>query len=145
MNGGTAELMLVFTRKTDFKLMSMTRTGGVWSTPTEINTTAFATEPFQVTAIAGGGAIIAWRGSDTHGYVTVYNGTNWSTPNAIAPFAINSSPAVSVGNCGSVAVAAYAKSAGNVEMVRYDGSSWANLAVVTKLGTPTFVAIAAQP
>jgi hypothetical protein len=146
MNGGTAELMMVYTRKGDFKLMAITRTTGTWAlAPVEINTTAFATEPFQATAISGGGAIVTWRGSDTHGYVSVFNGTTWSTPYALAPFAINSSPSVAVGNCGSVAIATYAKSTGAVETIRFDGTNWANVESVTGAANASFVAIAVTP
>ncbi|HEX7666619.1 MAG TPA: hypothetical protein VF407_18960, partial [Polyangiaceae bacterium] len=95
---------------------------------------------------AGGKAIVAWRGADTHGYASVFDGTSWSAPTTVANFAIGAAPSVAVGNCGSVAVATYAKTGGNVELVRYDGTAWGNTAVVTKLPGPfAYTAVAVAP
>ncbi|MGH7279966.1 MAG: hypothetical protein ACRELY_00455, partial [Polyangiaceae bacterium] len=72
LNGSAAELLLVYTRLGDYKLMSITRTSGTWQTsPTLANANAYTTEPFQLAAIAGGKAIATWRGStDAHGYAS---------------------------------------------------------------------------
>ncbi len=145
MTGGTSDMMLVYTRDGDYKLMSFTRAAGVWSGPALLNVNAYTTEAFQLAALAGGKAIVAWRGADSHGYVSIFDGANWSTPNAAAPFSIESAPGVAIGNCGSVAMAAYAKSGGNVEVVRFDGTSWGTPAVVTGASGSSFVAIAATP
>ena len=146
LTGGSAELLLVYTRLGDYKLMSIARTGGTWaSAPTLSNANAYTTEPFQLTALAGGKAIVAWRGADSHGYVSLYDGANWSTPNAVAPFSIESAPGVAIGNCGSVAIATYARSGGNVEVVRFDGTAWGTPSVVTGASGSSFVAIAVSP
>jgi hypothetical protein len=145
LNGGTAELMLVYTRLGDYKLMSVTRTSGVWSAPLELNDSEFTTEPFQLAALAGGKAIVAWRGSNGQGYVSTYNGTSWTaTATNIAAFAINSAPSVAIGNCGSVAVAAYGK-AGGIDLVRYDGTSWGTPVSVTTTANMSYVAVAVSP
>jgi hypothetical protein len=141
------EILAVYTRQTDYKLMAITRTGGTWqSTATLIDTNDYTTEPFNLVALPGGKAIVTWRGSNTFGYASVFNGTTWSTPaTALTSFAINSAPAISVGDCGSVAVAAYAKAAGTVEMIRYDGTSWGTAQAVTGASGATYVAIASSP
>jgi len=146
MTGGTAELLAIYTRDADFKIMSTARAGGTWATtPTLSNADAFTTEPFQAAALPGGKAVVAWRGGDTHGYITVYDGTNWSAPFAVAPFAISSAPGVSAGNCGSEIVAAYAKLAGTVELVRTDGATLQTPVAVAGATNVKFVAIAVSP
>lgn len=146
LTGGSAELLAVFTRSGDYKLMSIARTSGTWAAaPTLSNTNAYTTEPFQLAALAGGKAIVAWRGGDSHGYVSMYDGTSWSNPTAVAAFNIESAPAVSVGNCGSVAMAAYAKSGGGVEVVRYDGSAWGTPAAVGGTTGAKLVGLATAP
>ncbi|MEO8874512.1 MAG: hypothetical protein ABI461_02905 [Polyangiaceae bacterium] len=146
MTGGTSEAMIVYTRDVDYKLMSLARTGGIWAVPATLsNTNAFTTEPFQLAPLPGGKAVVAWRGGDTHGYISIFDGTHWSAPFAVAPFAIASAPAVAAGNCGSEIIATYAKSAGTVETVRTDGVTLQTPAVVPGATNAKYVAIAVSP
>lgn len=147
LTGSTADVMLVYTADTTNTFTFAKRTSGVWTTPAQVNSTAYTTEPFNLAALSGGGAIITWRGADSpnKGYATVFNGTSWSTPVPITTVAVTSAPAVSHGNCGSVAIATYAKADGTVETIRYDGTNWANVESVTGAANATFVSIAVSP
>ncbi len=146
MTGGSKDMLLVYTHDEDYKLLVMARSGGAWSGPTQIHANAYTTEPFNVAPLAGGKAIVAWRGADKHGYASIYDGTTWSAPLTVAGFEIGAAPSVAPGNCGSIAIATYVKTGGTVQLVRYDGTSWAAPGVVTTLGGPfTYTGVAVSP
>ncbi|MEO8797517.1 MAG: hypothetical protein ABI551_06510 [Polyangiaceae bacterium] len=145
LSGGSSDLVLVYTRTVDYKLMALTRTGGTWSTPKLANTNAYTTEAFNLAALAGGKAVIAWRGADTHGYATVFDGTSWSAPITVASFAIGSAPAVTAGNCSSLFIAAYAKTGGGVELVRYNGTAVSAPQSIASTTGASYVGVAVSP
>ena len=82
------------------QIMFMTRTGGVWTTPAAI-ANCLTNDRVALAPLPSGGAILAFRGTDTNLYWSVYSGGTWST---VAPFAspnvsldMNTSPAVTHG------------------------------------------------
>ncbi|CAN5760334.1 hypothetical protein BH09MYX1_BH09MYX1_34690 [soil metagenome] len=132
MNGGVAELLVVYLRATDFKIMSATRSSGTWAAPTLLDANAFANEPLSLAAIGGGRALLAYRGSDGKGYFSVYDPSQnplWTLPAPLGVL-VESSPAVAHGVCGADGVIAWAKTGGGVEVARLQG---------TGVGAPTSV------
>ncbi|HZO12539.1 MAG TPA: hypothetical protein VFB62_04755 [Polyangiaceae bacterium] len=100
------ELMIVYAHHEanqfdDKKLFFTTRTNGIWSSPLKIDDNVFTDEPVRLTALAQGGALVTYRGTDGKGYWLRYDATlsSWSPPDAIAnpnPN-ITSAPDVTIG------------------------------------------------
>ena len=144
MTGGSAELLAVYLRVTDFKIMSVTRTNGTWSTPAVLDVNAFANEPLALAPLAGGRAILAYRGSDQKGYFSVYDGSKW-TPPAPLGVSVESTPSVAPGVCGADAFVAWAKTGGGVEVSRVEsGAVGAPIAVSGTAGSK-YVGVATRP
>jgi hypothetical protein len=126
------------------QIMFLTRTSGTWTTPAAIPNALTA----NLTALAplpNGGAILAFRGTDTFLYWSLYSGGAWST---VAPFAspnvaVDTSPAVTHGIAGDVAEIAYV-SGGMAYHARLTGSTWGAPVLVGGAGL-SGVAIAAAP
>ena len=154
MNGGTAELMAVFVTPGQFKLTSVTRTGGTWSFNTlMVDPNAYTSEPFTLAALGGGRAILAWRGADGRGYTSRYTPatSSWSAPAAVsatttAP-SVASAPAVIAGICGADAIAAYAESGagGSAKIASLTGATWSSPIAVPGTSTASWVTVATRP
>jgi hypothetical protein len=142
MSGGP-ELMMIFVQQST-QIMFITRTSGVWSTPAAV-TSALTGDRVALAPLPGGGAILAFRGTDTNLYWSVYSSGAWST---VAPFAspnvaVDTSPAVTHGIGGDVAEMAYV-SGGVAYHARLSGSTWAAPVLVGGASLDG-VAIAAAP
>jgi hypothetical protein len=131
------DLMIVYIRKTDSRVLYTTRTNGVWSLPpavTDMN--ALSGDPVSVAALPGGAAVMAYRGLDGNVYWSRYTmgaATPWSPPAALATpnFATPSSPAVTAGLGGMDAEMVFVDGAtGGVKHARLMGTSWSAPAVV---------------
>jgi len=123
----------------------VTRTGGVWSSPSYL-LNCLTNDRVALAPLPNGGAIVAFRGQDKYLYWLVYSGGTWS---AVAPFATptnvsaDGSPAVTHGIGGVVAEMAYV-TGGTVYHARLTGSTWS--APVTVGGASVAgVAIASAP
>jgi hypothetical protein len=133
----------------DKKLYYATRTSGVWSAPQKISDQVFAVEPPTITALAGGEALIAFRGTDNKGYTVRYTpgATPWGAPTPIGnpnPD-IASPPGVASGSGTFVAELAYVDAAsGAAHHVRHDATGWGTATLVGGSGL-THVAIASAP
>ncbi len=149
LTGGSADLMIAYMRDGDYKIMSVTRSGGTWSAPVLVNTTAYANDPVAVAPMAGGKAILVFRGTDMKPYFSLYDGQGaWSAPAAVVAQSsptVASTPSVATGVCGDDAVIAYAANGGGVELVHLQGG--APLPPVQVSGTTgaQFVAVATRP
>jgi hypothetical protein len=77
-----AELLVVYNDTFNGGLDWTARTAGAWSTPTPING-ATTNEQASLAPLAGGGAVLAYRGTDGHLYTTQFlsNGS-WVGPQA---------------------------------------------------------------
>lgn len=148
--GGTKRL-LVYARKTDFKVMASVYDMGAWGAPVSIHANAFAKTPMTAVALAGGGALVAWRGDDTKAYYAVYDplaGTPWGAPQPFFPAAnpaLESQPALAAGACGADAVAAFAEVGGGIKVTRRVGGAWQAPVSVTSTGGAKWVGVAMSP
>ena len=150
LTGGTAELLGVYMRLADFKIMSVTRAVGTWTAPVLLDVNAFANDPVNVAPMSGGRALLAYRGSDGKGYYSVYDPTKnpvWTVPAAIGGSAplVESAPAIAPGVCGDDAVVAYAGTGGAVNVTRFAGGSFGAAATVTGTSGAKYVGIATRP
>jgi hypothetical protein len=144
-----AELLLVYIRKSDKKLMFATRKAGAWSAPMVLEANSFSNDPPSVTALPGGEAMVVFRGTDGKPYASRYEPSKspaWSTPKPIA--AVNPSvvsvPSVARGIEGHLAELAYVGTDGKAYQVSFDGSSWSAPVSVVGPGL-VHVALATTP
>jgi len=150
LTGGTADLLGVYMRLTDFKIMSVTRTSGTWAAPVLLDVNAYANEPVNLAPLSGGRALLAYRGSDNKGYFSVYDPTKtpvWTAPAAIGGSAplVESAPAIAPGVCGDDAVVAYAATGGAVNVTRFAGGTFGAAVAVTGTNGAKYVGIATRP
>jgi hypothetical protein len=130
-------------------LYSAARTAGtrVWATPVLVGPNAFSPSAPTLTAIDGGGALLAWKGGDGHGYGSVYSAsasTAWSTPAQITADSLTSAPAIARGVCGDDAEAAYVSN-GTVYTTHFAGGAWTTPAPLPGEAGILSLAIATSP
>ncbi len=118
------ELMMMFAQQSG-QILFATRTGGVWSAPAAI-TNALTGNPVGLAPLPNGGAILAFRGTDTNLYWSVYASGSWST---VAPFqaanlSITGSPALTHGVSGDVAEIAFVDDSGHANASSLSGGVW---------------------
>lgn len=69
LTGGASELLAVYLRESDYKVMATPRTSGTWNaTAALIDTNAFSNDPVAACALAGGKALVVFRGSNKQAY-----------------------------------------------------------------------------
>ncbi len=145
-----SDLLAVYMRKSDFKIMSLARTGGVWDTnPTLLDVNAFTNDPVAVTPIGQGRALLVFKGSDMVPYFSVYDPKKVPTWTAPAPVlagkpTIASTPSVYPGVCGDEAIVAYAKLSGGVELAHFAGGTFTGPVAVSGTTGATYVAVATK-
>jgi hypothetical protein len=129
------ELMAVWVRGGDNQVLYATRNNSVWSAAALVPS-AFTADRVTVAALPGGGAILAFRGTDGFLYYAQYSGGAWSAAAAFsAPnVAVTASPAIAhgVGAGASAATAelAFTMADGKVYASRLVGGVWAAPLVV---------------
>jgi hypothetical protein len=157
LNAGP-ELMIVYVEcdnigcdngSTTTQIAFMTRSGGTWSSPAPITNCTTNDRP-AVAPLPNGGAILAFRGTDTpttgYLYWSVYSAGTWS---AVAPFAtpneaIAGPPAVTHGVGGATAEIAFIDTSGKAYHARLTGSTW-SAPVLVGGASLNGVAIASMP
>jgi len=154
MNGGTAQVMLVFVHAGDagsYYLEYATSTGGTWSAPSNVyaqgTNIAYAGTTPALAALPNGGAILAWQGSSpAYPYVSTYAAASgWTAPVAVSSDTLLSPPAVAPGICGADAALAYVKTGGAVEVVTTTGGTWGTPETIAGATGMQWVAVAAVP
>ncbi len=145
LNGGSADLMIVFIRKSDAKIMFTTRTGTTWAAPAQVDPNSYSNDPVGVTALPNGGALIGFRGLDGKVYWSRYAAGAWSTP---APLAspnptTPSTPALAAGVGGVDAEMVFVEN-GAAYHARLSGMAWSAPVLVGGSGI-VGVAISSAP
>jgi hypothetical protein len=146
----TGDLLGVYMRQNDYKLMWTTRTGTTWSTPALIDTNAFANDPVAMVALANGRALLVYRGSNQQPYFSAFDplkNPQWTVPAALLGTnpTITSVPSVAAGVCGDDALVAYTKQGGGVEFAHFSGGSFTGPDAVSGTTGTTYVAVATKP
>jgi hypothetical protein len=103
----------------------MTRTAGLWSPPAAIANCLTNDRP-ALAPMPNGGAILAFRGTDTNLYWALYANAVWSpvTPFATPNQSIAGVPAVTHGVGGATAEIAFVESDGKAYHARLMGTTW---------------------
>lgn len=142
----TRDLLVVFVRTSDQRIIFTTRAAGSWSAPAPIDTNALTNEPISVAGVSGG-ALVAYRGQNGQAYWSRYtDGVGWSAPLGVSsPNLVVSSPPVVTPGIGGVDAELLAlTSTGAVVHLRLSGATWS--APVTVGGTAlTAIGAASSP
>lgn len=155
MTGGSAELLAVYARDADYKIMSTARSSGTWSTPALVDANAFLSgstnEPVALAPLAGGKAVMVYRGTDSKAYFSRFDPAQSPAWTAPAPLvsgtnpAVASLPSVATGVCGADAVAAYVETGVGAKVVTLAGSAWSAPDAVPQTSAAQFVGVATRP
>jgi hypothetical protein len=119
------ELLAVWAQSAGGQLRFATRTAGTWSTPADITGASTAARP-SLAALPGGGAALAFKGTDGKLYVSQYASASWTTPAGISSPNVNStsSPAVAKGVGTASLEIAFIEADGVAYHARLINSSW---------------------
>jgi hypothetical protein len=152
LQGGSADVLIVFARQTDNVLFYTVRDGssGTWSTPAMVvDTTVFSPNPVSLAALPSGKAILLYEGGNGQPYFSAYGGTGalpWSSVQAMFSTAnpsLSSPPSVATGVCGNDAVATFVASTGDVYVSNWVSGAWTMPVMITN--GATFAAIGTHP
>jgi hypothetical protein len=150
LNGGSADLLVVFVNKSDAKLLFTRRSVGAWSAPVPIDQNTFSADPVGLAALPGGKAALAFRGLDGKVYTSRFdpNGApQWSVPGPIANpnYATPSSPAITGGIGGMDAELVFVNSAdGAVFHSRLSNATWSSPMMIAGAGA-SYVGVSSSP
>jgi hypothetical protein len=142
---GGPDLLVVYVRTPDKQLLWLARTAGSWSVAAPIPS-AFTNDRAALTGLAGGGALLAFRGTDTKLYASRFTGGVWSPPTkAVGEALLASTPALARGVGGAEAELAYVDTANAVHHARLLNNAWSAPLQAAAAAGITSVAIAAGP
>jgi len=154
LSGGAEDLLVVYARDMDYKIMSTSRASGMWSMPMLVDMNAFLSgqtnEPVSLAPLGSGRAIMVYRGTDSKPYFSIYDPKKMPAWTAPAPIAmtnpmVDSLPSVASGVCGSDAVIAYVESGAGVKVASFSAGNWGAPESVAMSGAAKYVAIATRP
>jgi hypothetical protein len=154
LDGGNEDLLVVYARNADYKIMSTARSNAVWSTPLLVDTNAFLSgstnEPVALAPIGAGKAVMVYRGTDSKPYFSVYDPSKMPVWTAPAPVVggtnpmVESLPSVAPGVCGADAIVAYAEVGGGVKVASMSGGAFGAPDAVPQTNGAKFVAVATR-
>jgi hypothetical protein len=150
LQGGTADLLIVFVRLSDDHLMFTTRTSGTWSAPAEVYDTggniAYSGFTPTLAALPGGGAMVVWQGGNNEPYESTYSSAGgWGAPANISTMTVMSAPTVAQGVCGASASVAFVATGGQVDVTSLTGSTWSAPTAIAGATGMQSVQIASTP
>jgi hypothetical protein len=139
------ELMVVYPRTSDKKLVFATRQLGVWTDPVVLEANSYSADPPSLAALSNGDAVLAFRGLDNKGYATRFDAKSaaFETPKPIAAVPLTSPPAVAPG-VGTAAAEAVFVSGGAAYHARLSNNAWSTPVVIAP-GALQYVGIASAP
>ena len=143
---GGQGLLLVYVQDPTGQIRFSRWNGAAWSAPASIIGAASAARP-ALAAIPGGGAMLAYRGTDGKLYATHYDGAAWGAVTAVPDPAadILSAPALAPGVGAASAELAYVTTGGEIHHVRYAAGAWGAPVSVVTIPDITQVALASAP
>jgi hypothetical protein len=117
-----------------------------WSPALPIANALTAERP-SLAALADGGAILAFRGTDGKLYLTRYDGARWTSPAGVTTPTVNivAPPAVTRGVGGAEIELVYVTAGGVASHVRYLAGAWTTPIVITTSTGLARVALAGAP
>jgi hypothetical protein len=119
------ELMVAFVRGSDNAIVTITRTGGTWASSVVVSNATTQSRP-ALAALTNGNAILAFRGTDTNLYYSVYSSGAWSAVAAVATpnVSANNPPALTAGVGAATAEMVFVKSDNLAYHTRLVGGAW---------------------
>ncbi len=125
LDGGSADLMIVYVEQTTNYLKSIVHTpASGWAAPVQVSTTATSTTSVSLAPLANGGVVMVYEGMNGLPYSSIYNpsGSTWTAPISVYPnsLPLQSPPSVAPGVCGVDAIVALTETEG-VEVVTLTG------------------------
>ena len=152
LEGGTDDVLVVYPRDGDYKIMSTAHSGSGWSMPLLVDANAFLSgatnEPVSLAQIGNGKAVMVFRGTDSKPYFSLYDpmqGNKWTPPAALVSGTnpnVDSLPSVARAVCGADAIAAYVESGAGVKLTSLTGSTWSAPEQVPQSSAAKYVAVA---
>jgi hypothetical protein len=138
-----SELLVVYVQN-DTQVRWTVRTGGAWSAPADV-AMALTAAPVALTALPGGRALLAFRGTDGFLYTSLFDETAapaWSLPAGISTpnVAITGIPAVAPGATGADAELAYVDAGFVFYHTRLIAGAWSAPALISIGGTSAALA-----
>jgi hypothetical protein len=132
------EVLVVFRWKANGSLRSTLRKGGSWGAPVEIPN-ALSDDPPALVLLPGGGALVAFRGTDKKIYWSTWNGSVWTQAAALVSGAANptikSAPSLGRGLLGDAELVFVEDDAlGAISHATFAKGSWGAPAVVGGTG-----------
>jgi hypothetical protein len=141
------ELVTVYVQQNGTQLLSGYRNAGTWFSTAPIFQ-GFTNDPVALAPLAGGGALLAYRGTNMKLYTSTFSMVSWSNPVAALTSnpTLGAAPALIAGIGTAVAEMVYIDSTGALFHTRLTGSGWST-AVPVAPGMTGFVhaAIAGGP
>jgi hypothetical protein len=134
--GSGFDAMVVFVSSTaSTPLQWSTLAGGIWSAPASLANALTNVTP-SVAVTSTGTVLLAFEGTDTHGYFMSYSGGAWAPVSTIGttPTVLSSSPAVAPGVGSALAEVAYVDSSGALYHTRLIAGSWTAPALIAGSG-----------
>ena len=154
LEGGTEDLLVVYARNADYKIMSTARTGATWSAPALVDANAFLSgstnEPVALAPIGGGKAVMVYRGTDSKPYFSVYDPSKmpvWTAPAAVVSGTnplVESLPYVAPGVCGADAVIAYAETGAGAKVASLVGGAFGAPEAIAMTSGVKYVGVATR-
>ena len=122
------------------------RTATGWSTAVLL-TNGLTNDPVALAPVTGGGAVMAYRGTDNNLYTSFFSGTTWSVPVAAFSSAVTLTalPSVARGIGSATAEMAYVDGAGALWHTRYIAGAWTAAKQVGTASGFAHVAIGSGP
>jgi hypothetical protein len=147
--GGGVDLVVAFVEQGAMQIFTAARTSGTWSIPAAL-TNGLTNDPMAMAPLAGGGAVLAYRGTDLKLYTSTFGSSGWSIPTApLSPNpTINAVPAVAKGIGGASAELAYVDGSGflwHTRLLPGTPPAWSTPTEIDKSTAYAHVAIASGP
>jgi hypothetical protein len=147
--GGASELLAVYLRETDYKVMAVARTSGTWGTPMLVDANAYSNDPVAAGALPNGKALVVFRGSDKKPYFSTWDGAStWSAPAAMLGASnpsIESTPSIAAGVCGADAIVAFVETGSGAETVPFASGTFGAPTAIAGTSGAKFVAVGTLP
>jgi len=148
MSGGSADLLAVYLRESDYKVMVVTRANGTWSSPLLVDANAYSNDPVSAIGLAGGKALVIFRGSDKKPYFLAFDGSTWTTATAVLGASnplVESVPSIAPGVCGADAIVAMVETGGGVVTAPFAAGAFGVLTSVSGTSSAKYVAVGTMP
>ena len=149
MSGGASDLLAVYLRESDYKVMAVVRTNGTWSAPALVDPNAFSNDPVAAIGLPNGKALVVFRGSDKKPYFSTFDGTStWTAAAALLGATnplIESVPSIAPGVCGADAIVAMVESGAGVVTVPFSSGAFGSTTSITGTSGAKFVAVGTLP